>query len=97
MQLREGKRTNSKLLIFFQDLEVFIEESEDEGFIFISFGSLVKMSSMPEHLAQTMFDAIKDFKTRFLWRWDGERPNNLPANVLIRKWFPQQDILGKAA
>ena len=80
-----------------QDLEDFIEESGDEGFIFISFGSLVKMSAVPEELLQIIFHAIKDLKTRFLWRWDGENPQNVPANVLTRKWFPQQDILGTAA
>ena len=44
--------TNLYMLMFLQDLEDFIEESEDEGFVFISLGSLVKMSSVPEPLVQ---------------------------------------------
>ena len=53
------------------------------------------MSMVPEYLINIFFDAVKDLNVRFLWRWDKEPPENLPSNVLTRKWFPQQDLLGK--
>ncbi|CAG7734933.1 unnamed protein product, partial [Allacma fusca] len=76
-----------------KEMEAFIEGAGDAGFIFVSFGSMVKMSMVPESLLQLFFNAIKDMKTRFIWRWDSNPPANLPKNILTGKWFPQQDLL----
>lgn len=32
-------------------------------------------------------------KQRVIWKFDGESFENVPENVLIRKWLPQNDIL----
>ena len=75
-------------------MEDFIDGAGDAGFVFISFGSLVAMSSAPPDFITSFFDGIRDLKLRFLWKWDGEPPKNLPGNVFTSKWFPQQDVLG---
>ncbi|CAG7729137.1 unnamed protein product [Allacma fusca] len=30
---------------------------------------------------------------KFLWKWEGDVPTNLPTNILAKKWFPQNEIL----
>jgi len=41
-------------------------------------------------------DSIRGFpEIRFLWRWEGELPQDIPDNLYLSPWFKQQDILGK--
>lgn len=54
------------------------------------------VNRLPKQLRQSFFDAVASFKNvRFLWKWDGKIPDNMPSNVLTMEWFPQQEILGK--
>lgn len=36
-------------------------------------------------------------KQRVLWKWDKDTMDDLPPNVRLGKWLPQQDILGEVA
>ena len=75
----------------------FIEGAGDDGFFFISFGTiLVQMSQIPE-VVNAFFEAVRGRKTRFLWKWDVDPPKNTPENIFTAKWFPQQDLLGKVS
>lgn len=38
-------------------------------------------------------DCFRKLKQKILWKYEDESIPNLPENVLIRKWLPQQDIL----
>ena len=77
-----------------QEMEKFIKGADDEGFIYISFGSVVKISAVPSSVIQSFFDAIANTKMRYFWKWEGEVPAGAPKNVYFKSWFPQQDILG---
>ncbi|ODM99599.1 UDP-glucuronosyltransferase 1-3 [Orchesella cincta] len=75
-----------------EKISTFIEDSE--GFIYISFGSAVAASAMPDSLRGEFFGAFRSLpKLKFLWRWAGSIPDNTPANVMFLPWFPQNDIL----
>lgn len=55
----------------------------------------MNVNTLPRKLRQDFFDAVASFKSvRFLWKWDGDVPNNMPKNVMTMQWFPQQEILG---
>lgn len=55
----------------------------------------MNVNTLPQNLRQNFFDAVASFKdVRFLWKWDGVVPNNMPKNVMTMEWFPQQEILG---
>ncbi|CAL8125213.1 unnamed protein product [Orchesella dallaii] len=77
-----------------KEMEEFVRGSGNDGFIYVSFGSEADMSKSPEFIRKIFFSAVGKIKTRFLWRWDGERPAGMPKNVMTAKWMPQQDILG---
>ncbi|XP_042235228.1 UDP-glycosyltransferase UGT5-like isoform X2 [Homarus americanus] len=77
-----------------QELEDWVAEAGDAGFIFFSLGSVVKASTMPEEYRRVLVEVFASLKQRVLWKWDEETMEDLPANVRLAKWIPQQDILG---
>ena len=49
---------------------------------------------MPETKRQILMQAFSQMKQRFVFKWETEEMEGKPDNVLLRKWCPQQDILG---
>jgi hypothetical protein len=97
------------LLSYSQPLKKFVDDAES-GVVFISFGSMLNVSSMQQDQFEVMLEAIAYFPQRFIWRWDDisiDKPlfKNLPKrlhDVLTDEkklykatWLPQVDILGK--
>lgn len=76
-----------------KEMEEFIGKSE--GFFYVSFGSATTASAMPIQMRNKFFQAFSAFpKVKFFWRWTGSVPDDTPKNVLLKSWFPQNDILG---
>ncbi|XP_042182685.1 UDP-glucuronosyltransferase-like isoform X2 [Oncorhynchus tshawytscha] len=75
-----------------EDLQEFVDESGEDGFVVFTLGSLV--SQMPEERAKQFFDAFSRIPQRVVWRYTGVVPENAPANVRVMKWLPQNDLLG---
>jgi glucuronosyltransferase len=85
------KQNNRK--VFPQDVKKFIDDATD-GAIYISMGSNLKSSEMPEDKRQAFLEAISKLKQRVLWKWETDSLQGQPKNVMINKWLPQSDILG---
>jgi glucuronosyltransferase len=66
-----------------------------DGVIYFSFGSIVKMDSIPARLQNALKEAFSELPQRILWRYNSDVMENQPKNVMIKKWFPQRDILGE--
>lgn len=79
------------MLYQLQDILDFIEDSPN-GVIFFTFGSIIKMSSLPEHIEKAFKEALAQVPQRVLWKYDGEMKDK-PKNVMTKPWFPQRDIL----
>ncbi|XP_045608864.1 UDP-glucosyltransferase 2 [Procambarus clarkii] len=77
-----------------QDLEEWVQGAGDDGFIYFSLGSVVPGSTMPEEYRRAFIEVFGSLKQRVLWKWDQDTMEDLPPNVRISKWLPQQDILG---
>ncbi|XP_067373516.1 UDP-glucuronosyltransferase-like isoform X1 [Channa argus] len=73
------------------DLEEFVDGSGDDGFIVFTLGSMV--SNLPEEKAKQFFDAFRQIPQRVLWRYTGVPPKDVPKNVRLMKWLPQNDLL----
>ena len=54
----------------------------------------MKGSLMPETLRKALVNAFSKLKQRVIWKWETETMPDLPKNVKLAKWLPQQDILG---
>uniref|UniRef100_A0A8D8QQD5 UDP-glucuronosyltransferase 2C1 n=1 Tax=Cacopsylla melanoneura TaxID=428564 RepID=A0A8D8QQD5_9HEMI len=63
------------------------------GVILVSFGSMVSPSKMSSSLRDSLVRAFASTELTVLWRWEGKTIENLPANIHLRKWVPQQDVL----
>lgn len=77
-----------------KDLQNFMDTAK-EGVIYFSMGSNLKPSKMPSQTKQAILKILGSRKEKVLWKWDEENIPNLPENIKLSTWFPQQDILGK--
>lgn len=64
------------------------------GFIFVSMGSSVRASGMPEALRQIFVAAFATLPYNVVWKWEGMKIKDLPSNVRTAAWWPQQELLG---
>ena len=72
-------------------LNTFVESAE-HGVIYVSFGSVIKASKMPEDKRKLMLNVFSRLKQKVIWKWETEMPD-APSNVLISSWLPQTSLL----
>ncbi|XP_034947118.1 UDP-glucuronosyltransferase-like [Chelonus insularis] len=72
------------------DLESFLRK----GFIFVSMGSSVRASGMPDALRETFIAAFSTLPFNVIWKWEGSKIKNLASNIRTGAWWPQQELLG---
>ncbi|CAL8104484.1 unnamed protein product [Orchesella dallaii] len=77
-----------------KDLDDFLSNSGNDGFILFSLGSIVKAKDMPEETRKIFLKVFSRIKQRVVWKWETESMPDLPPNVKLSKWLPQQDVLG---
>jgi len=54
----------------------------------------VAVSSIPEIIRNTIIKVLGQVPQRVLLKYEDEMMD-LPENIMIKKWFPQRDILCK--
>ena len=73
-----------------QDLGEYLNNTGPAGFIYFSMGSALKGSMMPEKYRKLFLNTFAKLKQKVLWKWETEHMDDLPANVKLSKWVPQQ-------
>lgn len=58
-------------------------------------GSNLKSSNLPVETRNGILRTFAKLNHTVLWKWEDDKLPNQPKNVIIRKWMPQQSILGK--
>lgn len=83
-----------KKLYFFQDINNFINAGKN-GAVLFSLGTNVKSKDLGLEKQKAIVEAFKQLPDyNFLWKFEDDNiPFELPANVMVRKWFRQNDIL----
>jgi len=79
----------------FQDVDNFIQNSGEHGVIYFSLGVGMKGTQLPNTLKQLFLRTFACLKQNVLWKYEDLDLENIPDNVMVRSWFPQQSILGK--
>ncbi|XP_063235517.1 UDP-glucosyltransferase 2 [Bacillus rossius redtenbacheri] len=77
-----------------KELEEFVSGGGEAGFVYVSMGSSVRAANMPESLRRLLLRVFAGLPHRVLWKWEGGPMPELPPNVRLARWLPQQDILG---
>ncbi|KAK8724674.1 hypothetical protein OTU49_011203, partial [Cherax quadricarinatus] len=73
-------------------MESWITGAGSSGVIYFSLGSVTRSSSMPVQYRDLFIQAFRRLPQRVIWKYE-EELEDVPDNVMISKWLPQQDIL----
>ncbi|KAF2903763.1 hypothetical protein ILUMI_02413 [Ignelater luminosus] len=74
-----------------KDLRKLLDEATN-GFIYFSLGGNIKSNHLPEHVIKVYTETFAELPYTVLWKYEEDLPEK-PNNLIISKWFPQQDIL----
>ncbi|KAH8282511.1 hypothetical protein KR054_008102 [Drosophila jambulina] len=74
------------------DLQSFLDKATN-GVVYFSLGSYVKSTDLPPEKTSLILKAFGQLKQQVIWKFENESISDLPSNVMIRKWMPQNDIL----
>lgn len=69
-------------------------DNAPDGIVYFSFGSVIKLSQLPKDQFEIIIKQLGKIKQKVLFKWDSDEKIDFPSNIIIRKWFPQFDILG---
>lgn len=75
-------------------LQEFLDAAE-EGVIYFSMGSYLNSAYIPTSKKYAMIKAFSQIRHKVLWKVEDWSVSDLPENVKMQKWLPQQDILGR--
>ncbi|XP_053692184.1 UDP-glycosyltransferase UGT5-like [Sabethes cyaneus] len=79
-----------------RDVKNFVESSPS-GTIYINFGTFLRSSAMPADTLQVFLQVFRNLpQYHFLWKWESNQVPDLPPNVMVRKWLPQNDVLASS-
>ncbi|KAM9322311.1 UDP-glucuronosyltransferase-like [Pholidichthys leucotaenia] len=72
-----------------EDLESWV--LGEHGFIVFTFGSAV--SDLPDDITAIFLETFRQIPQKVIWRYTGKVPENVPENVKMMEWVPQNDLL----
>lgn len=70
-----------------------MDEAEN-GVIYFSMGSILKSREFPEQIKNGLLKVFRGLKQTVIWKFEDAIPD-LPNNVHLVDWAPQQGILGE--
>ncbi|XP_017132690.1 UDP-glucosyltransferase 2 [Drosophila elegans] len=74
------------------DLQSFLDNATN-GVVYFSMGSYVKSTDLPPEKTALILKAFGQLKQQVIWKFENDSIGDLPSNVMIKKWMPQNDIL----
>ncbi|CAG9853563.1 unnamed protein product [Phyllotreta striolata] len=74
------------------DLQKFMDEAK-EGVVYFSLGTNMAPSAISPEIKGAIMGALGRLKQKVMMKWDEDSVKGKPDNVMIRKFFPQQDVL----
>ncbi|XP_058833853.1 UDP-glucosyltransferase 2-like [Topomyia yanbarensis] len=75
-----------------KDLQKYLDEAPN-GVIYFCMGSNIKTKHIPVEKREAFLKVFSKLKERVLWKFEDDSIPNQPANLMIKAWMPQNDIL----
>lgn len=75
-----------------EDLKKHLDDSKN-GVIYFSLGTNVKSSTIDPQTLKTLLETFSELPYDVLFKFDADNLSHKPSNVVIKDWFPQQEIL----
>nr|CAD7571088.1 unnamed protein product [Timema californicum] len=75
-------------------MELFVRGSGEAGVILFSLGATFDPSWVPKEILKRFLKTFSHLEQRVIVKYNGEIDMEVPGNVMIVSWLPQQDILG---
>ncbi|CAG9856811.1 unnamed protein product [Phyllotreta striolata] len=75
-----------------KEIKEFLD-SATEGFIYLSLGTNAKSMYLPNEEIQVIMEAFSELPYKVLWKLERQDILQIPKNVKIMSWIPQQDVL----
>ncbi|XP_055386209.1 UDP-glycosyltransferase UGT5 [Condylostylus longicornis] len=75
-----------------KDVEEFLQNSV-KGVIFISWGSMIKMSTLPKSKVKAIVNALEQQSFDVLWKWESDDLPTVNKKFMFTKWAPQKELL----
>lgn len=76
-----------------KELQDYFDDSGESGVIYFSIGTFTRGDTMPDEMKQTLIAGFAQLPQKVLWKFEAHI-ENLPSNIKLIKWAPQQDVLG---
>lgn len=73
-------------------MKEFLDKSKN-GVVYFSLGSNIKPSVLPPKYIKEIVGAFKKLSYDVIFKWDQDILEDMPKNVLISKWVPQEAVL----
>ncbi|XP_063915087.1 UDP-glucosyltransferase 2-like [Zophobas morio] len=74
------------------DLQNLVDGAKN-GVIVFSLGTNIRSDKLDENVQQVLLSAFSKIPETIVWKFESEI-KDLPKNVIVRKWLPQNDLLG---
>jgi glucuronosyltransferase len=58
-----------------------------------SLGTNVRSDKLDKNVQKALLEAFSKISETVIWKFESELENS-PKNVIVRKWLPQNDVLG---
>ncbi|EFA05873.2 UDP-glucuronosyltransferase 2B31-like Protein [Tribolium castaneum] len=75
-----------------QDILTVLDNAK-HGIIVFSLGSNLRSDKLNKQTQNALLEAFSKIQETVIWKFESDI-ENLPKNVIVRKWLPQNDILG---
>lgn len=79
----------------FQELKNYLDNATN-GFIYFSLGTNVQSHLLTDEKIRIILDTLKELPYKILWKYASDDVPDIPENVKVMKWIPQQDVLSKS-
>lgn len=87
-----GLQVTDKVDALPEEIKPFVEGAAN-GLIFVSFGTNIRSADLTLEKRNALLNTFAKLKQRVLWKFEDDTLTDLPNNVMIKKWLPQNDIL----